>query len=1039
MKKNSIVSICFLLFHSVVFSQVLNGEINWELRCDQYWQGYNNTGAYPDKNEVTLGLYGDWTNGGTRTWNNFGPGCTGLKSNYNWTADVPSNSAANLNHLLVNCTNRNLNSGQVIISIDAWEESGALDCLPWSDPGSWYGEYTFLMVTPTKRPSLWIGPDDVSGSEWVAEDWTNPATRTGDAKLRSIWKYTHGSTCADPLNFGTLTNGTTLTHFNANRVDPANASINFGHTNVSGNASPDVFYSFTLTSAASVTISTNNTGTNYDTYLRLNNSSCGTQIAFNDDFTGTSSTITQLLCAGTYTIQVEGYNTNSGDFNLSVVANLTTLTGGTIAGITDGVLICPGVDPGSFTSTTDAGNGVPTYTYQWEQSTTSASTGFGNIALANSNVYNPTSVSTTTWFRRRATDACGTVAYSNVIQVAMNTLSTPITSVSGTNPICIGNQVTLTASGGTSGTGSVIRWYYGGSGTGGLAGTGASISVTPFTNTTYYVRREGTCNNSVDYVHNQTVTSPSNAGLVDGDYVWGGYVSNNWNNANNWLVLGSYVFTIATAPPTATNNVYINAPTSCTAFNPNTLSGTCYAQNVTIRSNAFLTLGTSGTLFVNGSWINNSGVANYVDAQTGSTVTFTNAIAASKQIGGNTNTNFANLTNNSTTKVDVNVVTTVKNTLNLNGEFWLNQHLILGTSPTSTGALVHTLPAGFLAGPSYFRRYFDAATNSGNSGLFPMMATPAYSYKGAKLEYTTAPSLGGYIDGRFVSSTLSYYNGLPILNDAGVDINNYMNEGYWELNPSDDLTDGTYRLSLRYDGIGGINNTSLLRIIKSPMPHTAWVADGTHGGVTATEVIRNGMSGFSWFVISSNPVNPLAVELANSSIECEGNSTLIKWTTNSENEVDHFEIDEMENDTNWINIGSILATGSDNNPVSYEYTRVASRNEYHYYRLSEVSSNGIKTILQYFKNSCIDNSDLNIYPNPTRGDFTIEYFNKFNSNKADIQLIDQQGKLLFKSNTKLENGANFISVKDLPLSRGTYFVKLILDNSNPLVQKIVIE
>lgn len=1017
------------------FSQITNGQINYELYVDQWRQSCDNDGFSADDNEVRVGLTTDANTAGTATWTSGGNGATCGGNNYvrRWQADAPS-TVTNNNTLLYRCTNRNNVANLFTINHESWEEDGAPDCSSAGDACGSSGTWGVTFKSAAKTPNRYWA---VNGTADAASFVTG---QNGDFSAKTVWRFANGASCGNALNFGTLTNGTTYLHSNSNRTNPVGSSADLGYFNVSGNTANDVFYQFTLSTAASVVISTNNAGTNFDTYLRLfSNTSCGTQIAFNDDDGGTTSTITIQLCAGTYAIQVEGFSAGAGDFNLSVVANNITLTGGTIAGITNGITICSGTDPGAFTSAIDGNNGVGVYTYQWEQSTVSAVAGFANIGGANLNTYDPTTLTQTTWFRRRVTDQCGAISYSNVIQVVINTNSTPITLVSSTNPSCPGVSVTLSASGGITGTGGVINWYSGPNGTGTFIGTGASILVSPLVTTTYYVRREGTCNTTTDYTHVQNVTTPSTVGLATGDYVWNGSASNNWSTANNWFIFNGVDFTIAAFAPSSTSNVIIGAPSACSPNTPNTLTGTCSALNVTLLPGAFLTLGSGGSLTIEGFWINNSGVTTNVNALNNSTVIFSNSAIATKQIGGTTSTSFDNITNNSLLKVDINTETTVKNTLNLNGEFWLAERLILGTSPTSSGTLVITSANGFLAGPNFFRRYFGASTNSGVTGVFPMMAHPSYNYRGAKLEYISAPSAGGWIDGRFVSSTLSYYNGLPIINDSGVDINNYMNEGYWELIPGGGLTAGNYNLTLRYDGIGGINNPSLLRIIKSPMPHTTWVADGVHGGVVANEVIRNNMSGFSWFLISSNPINPLAVELANTSIECEENSTIIKWTTNSENEVHHFEIDLMENDANWKNITSILATGSINDPVSYEYTHTGSRNKDQYYRLSEFSNDGIKTILHYFKSQCEVNNGLSVYPNPTRGNFTVEYSNDLNSSSADVQLLDQHGKLLFESNVTLEKGVNFIPVQDLQLFRGTYFVRLILDNSSLPIRKIIIE
>ncbi|MBK9453156.1 MAG: CUB domain-containing protein [Bacteroidetes bacterium] len=64
---------------------------------------------------------------------------------------------------------------------------------------------------------------------------------------------------------------------------------------------------------------------------------------------------------------------------------------------------------------------------------------------------------TTTYFVRYA-GTCNTTGCAS-ITVTVNTLSTPPTGISGTTSICVGSSTTLTATGGSLGTGAVATWY----------------------------------------------------------------------------------------------------------------------------------------------------------------------------------------------------------------------------------------------------------------------------------------------------------------------------------------------------------------------------------------------------------------------------------------------------------------------------------------------------------------------------------------------------------------------------------------------------
>ncbi len=106
-----------------------------------------------------------------------------------------------------------------------------------------------------------------------------------------------------------------------------------------------------------------------------------------------------------------------------------------------------------------------------------------NASTANAGTYNVT-----------VTNASG-CSDSASTSVTINTNSTAPGSASASpNPVPSGSSTTLSVSGGSLGTGASWTWYQGGCGSGSSLGTGSSITVSPSSQTTYYVRAEGTCN-----------------------------------------------------------------------------------------------------------------------------------------------------------------------------------------------------------------------------------------------------------------------------------------------------------------------------------------------------------------------------------------------------------------------------------------------------------------------------------------------------------------------------------------------------------------
>lgn len=80
------------------------------------------------------------------------------------------------------------------------------------------------------------------------------------------------------------------------------------------------------------------------------------------------------------------------------------------------------------------------------------------------------------------------------------------TSISATSSVVKGCNRTLSVSGGSLGTGASWKWYKSACGSS-YVGTGSSISVSPSSNTTYYVRAEGTANTTSCVSKSITVNS----------------------------------------------------------------------------------------------------------------------------------------------------------------------------------------------------------------------------------------------------------------------------------------------------------------------------------------------------------------------------------------------------------------------------------------------------------------------------------------------------------------------------------------------------
>ena len=203
--------------------------------------------------------------------------------------------------------------------------------------------------------------------------------------------------------------------------------------------------------------------------------------------------------------------------------------------------------------TADGGTHGTGATYEWGTGTVGT-----NIIAGQTNATYTTSPTATTtyWVRRKDPAPCNTVTGGASTTVTVNTPSTAPTSITGTLVVCSGTNTTLTATGGTLGTGASYEW-----GTGSTVGsnvisgaTGVSYTTPNLsTATTYWVRRKdpAPCN---------TTTNAATATVTIKPNVWVGTTNSDWNTLTNWTckIPGINEDVIFSTSPNPTNDLILD-------------------------------------------------------------------------------------------------------------------------------------------------------------------------------------------------------------------------------------------------------------------------------------------------------------------------------------------------------------------------------------------------------------------------------------------------------------------------------------------------
>ncbi len=360
--------------------------------------------------------------------------------------------------------------------------------------------------------------------------------------------------------------------------------------------------------------------------------------------------------------------------------------------------ICTGTSPGTITGTTPiGGNGA--FTYLWEISTTSASTGFTNAPGTNNTVnYTAGTLTQTTWYRRTITSG-GCANVSQVVQVTVTPTPNATISYPGT-PYCSNAGIApVTRAGTAGGTYTSTMGLTINSSTGGIN----TNTSTPGTYTvTYALTATGGC---AQYQTTATVE-------IVAPGVWSGAISTSWYESGNW---------ICGAIPTAATSVTIPAGLS---NYPVLSSGIISVLNITIQSGASLSV-TDASLQIGDSIINNGSF----DVTNG-TIVMNGSEAQTIPAGVFLNNTVKSITINNAAGVTLGGALDLTDVLTLsNGSLASNGYLTLKSSANGTARVAavtsfaaepvsgHVTVERYIPGRRRFRLITSSVTTSPSSTL----------------------------------------------------------------------------------------------------------------------------------------------------------------------------------------------------------------------------------------------------------------------------------------------------------------------------------
>ncbi len=156
----------------------------------------------------------------------------------------------------------------------------------------------------------------------------------------------------------------------------------------------------------------------------------------------------------------------------------------------------------------------------------------------------------------------------------------------------------------------------------------------------------------------------------------------------------------------------------------------------------------------------------------------------------------------------------------------------------------------------------------------------------------------------------------------------------------------------------------------------------------------------------------------------------LKWTTFTETNIDHFDIERSTDGTNFRQIGTLSATGTSSSNTGYSYLDLMADRGSNFYRLAMIDNDGNYTYSKAITVS-VDIKGISVsvvYPNP----FSKRVQVKINCEKPDqitIRVLDNAGVVIRTQLANVQTGENNIVIQNVAeLPGGIYYLEVTGDH-----------
>jgi len=256
-------------------------------------------------------------------------------------------------------------------------------------------------------------------------------------------------------------------------------------------------------------------------------------------------------------------------------------------------------------------------------------------------------------------------------------------------------------------------------------------------------------------------------------------------------------------------------------------------------------------------------------------------------------------------------------------------------------------------------------------------------------------------------------------------IEQVLDYGFWTITPTN--LSGTYNYDISVTSQGHVNGNESGNhiLLKREDASASWEILGEYSSVNENgsftdpiTVSRSNLTGFSDFAIGASSEGPLPVELTSFAAKQSQSGVQLEWTTASEKNNSHFEVQKSANGKDFETIGMVEGNGNSSSLIDYKYTDYGSHGNVSYYRLEQFDFDGQSEYSHVVKvefESRLFN--IRLHPNPASKNIVINFEEKVGN--SIIQFVNTSGQIVKK---EMINGGNSAQIDISNLMPGYYQV-----------------